>query len=115
MSTVQKITPHQQAERPLDETSARPVVDARPELRPLPVLVRIFLYFLGWLLIIVGLLGLVLPGIQGILTLALGAAALSLVSEAVHRRLRSVLKPWPAGQRRMELLRAKVHSWLSRD
>ncbi len=92
-----------------------PLAGPDSTLRPLPAPIRIFVYFLGWLLIIVGLLGLVLPGIQGILTMALGAAALSLVSEAAHRRLRSVLKRWPAGQRRMERMRAKVHSWLSRD
>ncbi len=115
MSTAPQIPPEPNAHRPPESTAAGPLADPRPKLRPLPALVRIFLYFLGWLLIIVGLLGLVLPGIQGILTLALGAAALSLVSEAVHRWLRSVLKPWPTGQRRMEQLRAKVHSWLSRD
>jgi len=85
------------------------------ELRPLPTPVRIFLYFLGWLLIIVGLLGLVLPGIQGILTMVLGAAILSLASEAAHRRLRSVLERWPRSHRMMERFRAKVHGWLSKD
>ncbi len=109
-------TPHEpKPAPPRPEKAEDPVSGSHRKLRPLPPPVRILLYFLGWLLIIVGLLGLVLPGIQGILTLALGAAALSLVSEAAHRWLRSVLKPWPAGQRKMEQLRAKVHSWLSRD
>ena len=115
MSTALQTPNEPKPASPPREKDEDPVSGSHRKLRPLPTPVRILLYFLGWLLIIVGLLGLVLPGIQGILTLALGAAALSLVSEATHRWLRSVLKPWPAGQRRMEQLRAKVHSWLSRD
>lgn len=84
------------------------------KLRPLPSGIRIALYILGWLLVFVGLIGLVLPGIQGILCLILGASALSLVSDGLHRRLRPLFRRWPAGWRRLERLRRKLHSLLSK-
>ena len=115
MSTALQTPNEPKAVPPPPEKAEDAVSGSHRKLRALPAPVRILLYFVGWFLIIVGLLGLVLPGIQGILTLAFGAAALSLVSEAVHRWLRSVLNPWPAGQRRLEQIRAKVHSWLSKD
>ena len=115
MSTAPQTPSEPKPSSPSGGRAEDPVSGPHSTLRPLPAPIRIFLYFLGWLLIIIGLLGLVLPGIQGILTMAVGAAALSLVSEAAHRRLHSVLKRWPAGQRRLERMRAKVHSWLSRD
>ena len=97
----------------LEPASGNPGGSGR-ELGPLPKAVRLFLYFLGWLLLLVGLLGLALPGIQGILTIILGAALLSLASEATHRRLRSVLRRWPAADRQMERFRRRLHQLLSR-
>lgn len=75
---------------------------------------RIFLVILGWLLIVLGLIGLVLPGLQGILTLALGAAALSLVSRSVLNALRYVFRPWPKGWRIVLRTRRKVQYWIGR-
>lgn len=66
-----------------------------PELPSLSPAKRLLLLITGWLLILVGLVGLVLPGIQGILTLALGAAALSLVSQTFLRLLHRLLGRWP--------------------
>ena len=94
-----------------EETAAQPFA---PELRPLPTPVRIALYFLAWFLLLVGLLGLALPFIQGFLTMGIGAALLSLVSEAAHRRIRTLLRRWPAAQRQMERFRARVHKMLAR-
>ena len=109
-SAASPTSPQIPADEP-EETAAQPPA---PELRPLPTPIRIGLYFLGWFLLLVGLLGLALPGIQGILTMALGAALLSLASEAAHRRLRSLLRRWPAAQRLMERFRARVHKILAR-
>ena len=81
---------------------------------PLPTPLRVVLYFAGWFLLLVGLLGLALPGIQGVLTLILGAAVLSLASEATHRWLRRLLRPWPKGAQRFEQARTRLHQWLSR-
>lgn len=76
--------------------------------RPLPPRTRLWLLALGWVLLVVGLAGLVLPGIQGILTLLLAAAVLSLASHRVHELLRRVFRGWPAGWRRLLRLRRRV-------
>jgi uncharacterized membrane protein YbaN (DUF454 family) len=77
-------------------------------LPELPTTTRVLLFVLGWLLILVGLAGLVLPGLQGILTLLLGAALLSLISQAMLRALRWTMRPWPRGWRRLLRLRRKL-------
>jgi len=92
-----------------------PVRRHRPgkALTRLPFGIRVALLVIGWLLIALGIAGLVLPGIQGILTLFLGAAVLSLVSQRVHNGLRRLFRRWPRGWRRLEKLRRKVHRRLS--
>lgn len=82
---------------------------------PLPWWVRILLLLVGWLLILIGIAGLVLPGIQGILTIFAGAAVLSLVSEIVYDLLRWSFKRWPKGWRRVVRLRRRLHRWLTPD
>jgi len=74
---------------------------------------RILLLALGWLLLLVGVLGLFLPGLQGILTLILGAATLSLVSHTMFRLLRYLFRPWPNGWRRLLRMRRRVQRWLA--
>lgn len=88
-----------------DDHGAPPVLSAP---------VRVLLYFTGWLLLLVGLIGLALPGIQGILTLLLGAAVLSLVSEAAHRWIRALFRPWPKGGEHFDRLRKRLHERLAR-
>ena len=97
------------AEAPAEKPAHDDAESSSSELRPLPAPIRIALYFFGWFLLLVGILGLALPGIQGVLTIAFGAALLSLASEAAHHRLRSLLRRWPAADRLMERFRAKVH------
>ncbi|MEM7051398.1 MAG: PGPGW domain-containing protein [Acidobacteriota bacterium] len=70
---------------------------------------RIVLFTAGWALVIVGIAGLVLPGIQGVLTIAAGLALLSVVSRTIHRWIRRGLQRWPAMQERMERLRHKLY------
>ncbi len=82
-------------------------------LARLPFGIRVTLLVVGWVLIAIGIAGLVLPGIQGILTLLLGAAVLSLVSQRVHNGLRRLFSRWPKGWRRLEKLRRKLHRKLS--
>lgn len=86
----------------------------RHRLKPLPLIPRILLFLVGWILVLVGFAGLVLPGIQGVLTIFLGAALLSLVSELIYERLRALLGPWPRILRRLEGLRLKLHRRLRR-
>ena len=85
-----------------------------PDVPPLSVGARVSLLILGWTLIVLGLLGLVLPGLQGVLTLVLGAAALSLVSRATLNALRYLFKPWPQGWRILLRTRRRVQYWIGR-
>ncbi len=69
---------------------------------------RILLFVAGWTVLLVGVAGLVLPGIQGILTILIGAAILSLVSETAYRLLGRLLRRWPALMERIDRWRKKV-------
>ncbi len=79
---------------------------------PLSSTARVLLLVLGWLLILLGLIGLFLPGLQGLLTLVAGAAALSLVSPTIFKALRMLLRPWPRLWRTILRMRRRVHRWL---
>ena len=83
-----------------------------PHLPPLSPAARILLLILGWSLILLGLIGLVLPGLQGIFTLVLGAAALSLVSRPTLDALRYVFRRWPRLWRAILRARRRVLHWL---
>ena len=74
----------------------------RPRLR---LGVRIGVFVVGWILILVGVAGLVLPGIQGVLTIILGAALLSLDNELIYRLMRRAFLRWPHLWDKVERLR----------
>jgi hypothetical protein len=82
--------------------------------RKLPYFGRVVAGVLAWILLVVGLAGLVLPGLQGVLTLALSATMFSLTSARVHERLRSSFRPWPKGWRRVVKVRRTLERWLLR-
>ncbi|MEM1202853.1 MAG: PGPGW domain-containing protein [Acidobacteriota bacterium] len=88
--------------------------DDSQQPEPLPPALRVIVLIAGWLLILIGVVGLVLPGIQGVLTLLLGAALLSLVSRTAHRVLRRLFSRWPRGWKRLLRLRKTTHRWLLR-
>ena len=83
--------------------------------RRLSPITRILLIVAGWILLLIGIAGLVLPGIQGILTILLGLAVLSVASRTIHRLLRALLHRWPWLWEKIERFRAKVHDKLARD
>ena len=83
--------------------------DPRP---PLAAWKRILLFVAGWTVLLIGVAGLVLPGIQGILTILVGAAILSLVSETIYRLLRRLLRRWPWLMGPFDRWRQKLHRWL---
>jgi hypothetical protein len=86
-----------------------------PENRPpMPLGVRIAIFVVGWLLILIGVAGLVLPGIQGVFTIVVGAALISLDNELVYRGLRRVFQRWPKIWDRIERFREKAHDWIHR-
>lgn len=74
---------------------------------------RLLLLGLGWLLLIVGIAGLILPGLQGILTLLAAAAVLSLVSEIAYDVMRWAFQRWPRQWRRVLKVRRWMHRKLS--
>ena len=85
-----------------------------PRQHRLSVVTRLVVLGVGWLLILIGIVGLALPGLQGILTLLLGAALLSVASDTVHRLFRRLLRRWPTLSDRFEHLRQKLHEKLAR-
>lgn len=89
--------------------------EAHVHIPDLPLALRVALLVLGWLVIILGLAGLLLPGLQGILLLVLGAAILSVASDAVHRWLEKVLEHRPKIRQRLNSFRSKLHAKLTRD
>lgn len=95
-----------------EEPSEEGVGGSEP-LPPLSPSTRLLLLVLGWLLILIGVAGLVLPGIQGVLTLLLGAAALSLVSQTALRLLHRLLGRWPRAWQMTLRLRRRIHHWIS--
>lgn len=88
--------------------------DTHVHIPDLPLALRILLLILGWLVVVLGLAGLLLPGLQGILLLLLGAAILSAASDSVHRWLEKVLEHRPKIRQRLNAFRRKLHSKLSR-
>ena len=76
---------------------------------------RLVLLGVGWFLVLVGIAGLVLPGIQGILTMLVGAAILSVASETAYRLLRRLLRDrWPGLWRKVNGFRDRWRTRLAR-
>ena len=75
---------------------------------------RVLTFAVGWALLLVGVAGLALPGIQGILTILIGIAVLSLASETAYRLLRKLLHRWPPVWNRIESLRERIQRRLHR-
>lgn len=90
-------------ERPA--ASPRGVTPPRPEMTRRT---RAALFVAGWLVLAIGVAGLVLPGIQGVVTILAGLALLSLVSQRVHGWMRRGLRRWPELRRRVERFRRRM-------
>jgi uncharacterized membrane protein YbaN (DUF454 family) len=92
-------------------TDSAPRSSRRTKTRNEPQLslaVRILLLAIGWILLILGIAGLVLPGLQGVLTLAAAAAFFSAGSQSFHRFLRERFRRWPRAWKRLERWRRKL-------
>jgi uncharacterized membrane protein YbaN (DUF454 family) len=75
---------------------------------------RVVVLLVGWVVLLVGVAGLVLPGIQGVVTILLGAAILSVASELAHRWMRQLLQRWPKVWDRVDGFRDKIYDKLHR-
>lgn len=91
-----------------------PPLAAAPEHVKFPVWLRVGLIVCAVLLLIVGVAGLVLPGLQGIVTIVAGVALLSLVSSNAERFLRWSLGRWPRVLDKVEDTRERSRAWLLR-
>jgi len=98
--------PEEEPEIPLDE--AEPPI----HIPDLPLALRVLLLIAGWFVIVLGLAGLLLPGLQGILLLLLGAAILSVASDTVHRWLESLLQHRPHMRERLNKFRRNLRARL---
>lgn len=81
---------------------------------PLPTWLRLSVLTVGWLLILLGVVGLFLPILQGGLMLALGFALLSIGSQTMHLWFRSLMGRWPRILKRVEKLRRRIHFRLNK-
>lgn len=121
--------PHQPLAQPLESSPPRedappqpgpvavPLLDEsqvhrRKQHKPLPFWLRVLVLVVGWIVLLVGVAGLVLPGIQGIATIAVGAAILSVASELAHKWMRRSLRRWPKIGDRVERFRDRLHDRL---
>jgi hypothetical protein len=98
---------------PPPPTAALPLA-AAPEHVRFPMWLRVGLIVCALLLLIVGVAGLVLPGIQGIVTIVAGVALLSMVSSHADRLLRWSLGRWPRVLDKVEDTRERSRAWLFR-
>jgi hypothetical protein len=81
----------------------------------LPFGTRIVVLVLSWLCLILGLAGLLLPGLQGFLLLFLGMALMSVASDTVHRWMERALHRHPGLQKRLQRFREKIHKRFGRE
>lgn len=73
---------------------------------------RIGLLTAGWFFIVLGIVGLVLPVLQGILFLLIGLLILSTEYVWAHNLLHKLRQRFPRIAAQMDLARAKVDRWL---
>ena len=72
------------------------------------------LLIIGWLFIVMGILGLFLPFLQGILFIMIGLAILSSRSEMIKRFLKHLEERYPRHHEKMEIWKEKVRRWFKK-
>ena len=73
------------------------------------------LLIIGWLFIVLGILGLFLPVLQGVLFIMIGLAILSSRSEMIKRFLKHLEERYPHHHERIEIWKEKVRGWLKKS
>jgi uncharacterized membrane protein YbaN (DUF454 family) len=76
---------------------------------------KIGLLIIGWLFIVLGMVGLFLPFLQGILFILIGLAILSSRSETIKRLLKHFGERYPHHHQRIENLREKIRNWFKKE
>jgi uncharacterized membrane protein YbaN (DUF454 family) len=75
---------------------------------------RILLLVVGWIFIVLGVLGLFLPILQGVLFLLIGLFILSSEYVWAHQLLRKLREKFPGISRRADEAAAKAAAWMRR-
>jgi uncharacterized membrane protein YbaN (DUF454 family) len=75
---------------------------------------RIGLLIIGWSFIVLGILGLFLPFLQGVLFIVIGLAILSSRSQIIRRFLKYLEERYPHLHERVENWKEKVRSWFKK-
>jgi len=75
---------------------------------------KIGILIAGWVLIILGILGLFLPILQGVLFIMVGMAILSSRSDIIKRFLNYLQKRYPEHHRRVMIWRERVMNWFKK-
>ena len=70
---------------------------------------------IGWFFVVLGIIGLFLPVLQGILFIMIGLAILSSRSETVKRFLKHLEKRFPHQYEQMEVWREKISQWFKKS
>jgi len=76
---------------------------------------RIGLLIIGWLLIVLGIIGLFLPILQGILFILIGLAILSSRSETIKRLLKHLEERYPQHHEKIEVWKERLRKWFKKD
>lgn len=113
--TARSSTPAAQLNVPISPPPAPGEHPHGPRRRPPALWVRLLLLAVGWVVLLVGIAGLALPGIQGVLTILVGAAILSIASESIYRLLKRLLhQRWPRMWARLDRFRERWRERLGR-
>ena len=75
---------------------------------------KIGLLIIGWSFVVLGILGLFLPILQGILFILIGLAILSSRSETIKRFLKHLEERYPYHHERIEKWREKIRNWFKK-
>jgi hypothetical protein len=103
-----------ETESGFDPDATTPEGPRRPRRPRISRRMRVVFFAAGWLLVAIGVAGLVLPGIQGVVTIVVGLALLSVVSRTAHGGIRRALARWPGLRRRVERLRWRLRRRFAR-
>ncbi len=76
---------------------------------------RIGLLIIGWFFIVLGILGLFLPVLQGILFILIGLAILSSRSETIKRLLKHLEECYPQYHEKIEAWKERLRKWFKKD
>ena len=75
---------------------------------------KIAVYVVGWTFVVLGILGLFLPVLQGILFLLIGLTILSTEYVWAHRLLKTAKNRFPAVASKCDVASIKAKDWLHR-